>query len=68
MVSAKGETATFNFSIDNNGDWSSLLTDIHAMLQKHTEVAVPDVSDGTDISESLEVLRSMEEDRSRSPS
>ena len=38
-MSAKGEAATFNLTIGNAGDWGNLLTDIHAVLQKHREAA-----------------------------
>ena len=69
VVSAKGETATFNLSMDNDGDWVSLLADIHGMLNKYADGALPDMStDGSDqgdLSESMEVLKHMEEQAKR---
>eukprot|EP00439_Symbiodinium_sp_Y106_P022523 s3867_g2.t2 len=62
-VSVKGETATFNLTLGSDTDCGSLLADIHGVLKKHTQRILDESSDGdrSDVSESLEVLKSMEE-------
>ncbi|OLP80579.1 hypothetical protein AK812_SmicGene38999 [Symbiodinium microadriaticum] len=62
-VSVRGETATFDLTLGSDTDCGSLLADIHGVLKKHTQRMLDESSDGdrSDVSESLQVLKSMEE-------